>query len=63
MKLKNPDNLRDLIKDHEISNFIFQPTFKKNYNTGFFKREKYEDKRRYITEINHILDKMDVWGK
>lgn len=65
MKLRNPQALRNLIADDEISSFIFNDKVKSE-NKGFFnifKLNKKEKKDKFLLEINKVLDKMEVWGQ
>ena len=64
MKIKDPNRLRELIQDKELADWIFNFKQKKQ-KKGFFdfiKSDKVLEKQQYISEINSILDKMEVWG-
>lgn len=61
MKMKNPKRFRRIILDDEIANWILDSKQKERF--GFFKSDRDEKKKAYLSEINLILDKMEVWGK
>ena len=64
MKNNDPNKLRALIKDKEISDWILKikPKEKKS-SQGFFDKDKTSKKERYLMDINKVLDKMEVWGE
>lgn len=61
MKIKDPKRLRRIILDDEIANWILDS--KQKESLGFLKSGRDEKKKAYLSEINLILDKMEVWGK
>ena len=65
MRNKDPNRLKGLIRDKEISDWIFNVK-QKEEKKGFFdflRSDKEEKKQKYLSEINSILDKMEVWGE
>ena len=62
MKNNDPNKLRALIKDKEISDWILNINSKeKKSSQGFFDKDKTSKKERYLMDINKVLDKMEVW--
>jgi len=62
IKTKNPNALRSLINDNEIADWILNVKTK-DEKKKFFRANKEEQKQKYISDLNSILNKMDVWGK
>jgi hypothetical protein len=64
MKNKDPNKLRALIKDEEISDWILSINHKeKKTSQGFFNKEKISKKERYLMDINKVLDRMERWER
>lgn len=65
MRSKDPNRLRDIIKDKDITDWIFnfkQKEKKKGF-FDFFRSDKNEKRQEFLSEMNSILDKMEVWGE
>ena len=53
-----------LIKDNEISDWILNiKKGQQKQKFGLFDRDKPDKKETYIKELNHIIDKMEMWGE
>jgi esterase/lipase superfamily enzyme len=65
MKEKDPQKLKNLINDKEISNWIIQSKKieKKEKFFDRFKEDKNLKKQEFFNDMNKILDKMELWGK
>ena len=64
MKNKNPNKLRALINDNNISDWILNINrIVKKPSQGFFDKDKISKKERYLMDINKVLDRMEVWEK
>jgi len=64
LKNRDPNKLRNLIQDKEISDWIFN--VKQDGKKGFFdflRINKEEEKQKNLSKINSILDKMEMWGE
>jgi len=57
LKEKDKNKLRDVIKDDEIVDWIYNIKKKKG------KKDKMDTKEKYLMDVNQILDKMEAWGK
>lgn len=62
MKINEPKKLRNIIRNNEIADWILDVK-PKDEKKDFFKTNKEEKKQKYISKINSILDKMEVWGE
>jgi len=64
MKNTNPEKLKALIKDHEITDWILNFQNKeKNVNQGFFDKNKISKKEIFLQDLNQIINKMERWEK
>ncbi len=61
MKYYEPDKLTALINDKEISDWIFNKNQEKK-NSSFLEKPNIK-RQRNIEKINHILERMEVWGE
>ncbi len=64
LKNRDPNKLRSIIQNKEISDWIFD--VKKEEKKGFFDfltKNKEEEKQKNLAKINSILDKMEAWGE
>jgi hypothetical protein len=57
LKEKDKNKLREVIKDDEIVDWIYNIKKKKG------KKDKMDKKEKYLMDVNQILDKMEAWGK
>ena len=64
LKNRDPNKLRSIIKDKEISDWIFNVEQKeKKRFFDFLRINKEEEKQKNLSKINLILDKMEMWGE
>jgi len=64
MKNINPEKLKALIKDDEITEWILNFKNKeKNINQGFFDKNKISKKEIFLQDLNQIINKMEKWEK
>jgi len=64
LKNRDPNKLRSIIHNKEISDWIFN--VKNEEKKGFFNfltRNKKEERQKNLVKINSILDKMEAWGE
>ena len=64
LKNRDPNRLKTIIQDKEISDWIFN--VKQEEKKGFFdflRSNKEEKKQKNLLKINSILDKMEAWGE
>jgi len=64
MKNTNPEKLKALINDYEITDWVLNFQNKgKNSNQGFFDKNKVSKKEIFLQELNQIINKMEGWEK
>ena len=64
LKKRDPNKLRNIIKDKEISDWIFNvKQEEKKRLFDFLRTNKEEEKQKNISKISSILDKMEMWGE
>ena len=63
LKKKNPNKLKKIINNEEITEWILNSKNKKIKPSEHPHGKKTSKKERYLMDINDVLDKMEAWGE